>query len=386
MIILVLLFLLFPIGTIPICIYLLVKNKFESRGLSAMLAIALGLLAYAYIPIKEMDLYKHYQSTVSFDGNFQAYLEYVRIKGSHLSYYLFYLSSLVGAYNLVSLLFVSLSYYFNFRFIRLCASRGAVNYEMLIAMVLLLFTVHSYPVAISTLRQPLAFSMFAYAILYDDVFKKRNWICLIIPVFLHISILPILGIYAVLFLWEKGKLWFAFFGGFGAILIGLMWGRIYSALFSGGLLESKVQGYGQISSFADESMVYTQIMVAMTLVFAVLMLFRLHALKRLAPLMKGSLFVRFALLYVVLIIIVVPYPVYFYRLGSYTPFFILPLVGVAMKGVKDISYYTMLSIGVVTVAFAARLQYANIGGYYFRPEVFYQNVVSILVNLKNCFL
>lgn len=379
----VILFVLFPVASIPMLGFFLARGRFESRWLCGMLAFSLGLVAYSFVPDQTKDLYKHYQATEKFSGSFEAYLEYAKKYGSHLSYYLFYLASLLGAYNLVSLVFVSVSYYFNFRFIRLCLARGKVDGSVIIALALLLFSTHSFPVTISTLRQPLAVSLFLYAILYADVNKKHKWICLILPVFLHMSILPIFCVYMMLYILEKGKMWAVYFGLIAVIFIGLAWEQIYSS-FSEGLLVSKARGYSQISSLGGEGLVLN-IFVGLCLLLSIVVIVRLHSQNRLFQMIRGSLYVKLSLVFIVMIILVIPYPVYFYRAGSYLPFFVLPLLAVAFRGGRDLSYNLMIAVYAVTVFFAIRLQYANFGGYHIKSEAYYSNALSILVNLKNCF-
>ncbi len=369
--ILTLLFLLFPVPSLPLLIFFAIRERFQNKRTLFFISFSLCLIGYAYLPDSSKDIFRHYLTVATMQqGGFQSLLYFLSERGGPALFYLFsYFCAKINLFNLMPLVIVTCFYYLYFLGIREIFIRYNFTDRLYITLVLLwVFSTISYPFAMTNLRQPLAVGFIFYVLCKNNISYFLFVILMIATPLFHVSgylLILCLGM-TYLLLEKKIKLFFIF-----SIII--LSGYSLSYLYGYDTqIESKIDMYSETSVTALEFIKYVALSYINLFLIACILLHFL--LKRRIP--KNG---YFTLLFVSAALLFISNPIVFQRLMFFAPLFFIPVTVSYLMEKRNIFFPPILFSIIMTILYGIRLTIANFGGYKYWHGIYYRDVFSILI-------
>lgn len=205
-----LLFLIFPILSIPIILIIyLFDNKKKGLVYSLLLGLSIGCIVYYFIPTQNYDLYRHHLVVINlFDTNITGLLNF--IKNSNKELFVIIISYFVAVFKNVDLLqFIVVSLGYSILFYILYNYRKHVNCSILVFFIIFIFTIFGFNVLyfISGLWFYISVILFFLAFYMEKITKTNKIICYAIYfstiLFHNAFIFPIIILFIYKFFKEK---------------------------------------------------------------------------------------------------------------------------------------------------------------------------------------
>jgi hypothetical protein len=391
------LFILFPVLSIPLMVYFSVKQRFRENVPLLSISLALGLLAYAYVPDDSKDIYRHYLLVRDFDIYGVDYFLYSLqfIGGPALFYLIAYISGVSDVYNLMPLFMVTFTYGLCLLGIKNTFIKYNINEKIVVFVaVLWVFSSLSYPFISTNLRQPLAVALVFYFIQVRKANKILISVALILASLLHFTGALMAACVLISYLWmNKTYLNLIFSSLFlfaGILLIYFLNFDFLNFIGYNFGVEEKVYLYNDAKDSNDYQIqtFWKYLLLSYFNACTFIILCSQVFFRKSWGLIIDSLEARFVIVFFGVTLFFINNPIVFQRLMFYVPLFGLPILTVYLVKHSKASFWywvTMVSL-FVSIVYAIFLQWANLGGFNYWPGVFYRDVFSILIFGRNYFL
>lgn len=416
------LFLLFPIATLPLWIGLSLCRRFNNTAFMFYISLALGLMGYAYVPSVTKDIYTHYLTIqeMSMHGSAELFAKIHEIGGPAFFYFIEYICGTLNIFNLLPLFVVTASYYMYFLGLRETL-RNEKSATINILALLWIFATLSYPFIMTNLRQPFAVACIFYVVTKPRINKVTVAILLFSALLFHVTGALMIACLGLAYLWDLRR--------FKSLTFGIVITAVFIVtlnIFGYDLrVADKVELYlgkdaaGRIAFEDFWRYVALSFLNAITFVVLAAQIFftRSYRLKhnpRLTEVLRrpfnnrfpdtteeqcssrnmpmkqyyfspAQLSSKYAVILFGVSMLFVNNLIVFQRLMFYLPLFSASMVvGFLDKNKRySMGYCLTLGLLLLSTTYAIRLQWANYGGYEYWPGVYYRDLFSILYNAKN---
>jgi|GEM_PF-2310326 len=212
-IIVLILFSLFPIISIPLIIFLYFKDSKHRILYSILLGLVLGIVNYYYLPATDYDLYRHHLNVIEYmNMSISTFISTIFSESEPIHHTIKYIVSLTGNVDLLQFFVTSISFMIFFGIIGDYARRINLRIRYFILVLIFTFTSINLLYMFSGLWNQLAMLVFAlgyYLLKIEKGSKLLNYIIIISSILIHSSmIFPI--VILLLFKLFKEKLSFSF--------------------------------------------------------------------------------------------------------------------------------------------------------------------------------
>ncbi|SCI76585.1 Uncharacterised protein [uncultured Clostridium sp.] len=191
-------------------LYLLLINisiitpKKYIKILIIIFSIVIGIISFLFVPVEDMDLFRHYQRLEILRNINLSELNNTHIYDSLpvIKYYLFFISKL--KYNgFLPAITIFIIYFLMGLIIHKFSKSNNLSKKAEVFLYLFFILTHNYLTSISGIRNFMAFSIFFYVLYMDLVEGKKKLICFsiyIILCFIHTSVIILIVIRLILFI------------------------------------------------------------------------------------------------------------------------------------------------------------------------------------------
>lgn len=212
-ILVMILFILFPIISIPLIVVLYFKDSKHRILYSILLGLILGLVNYYYLPSTDYDLYRHHLNVVEYMSmSFSTFINSIFSESEPIHQTIKYLVSLTGNVDLLQFFVTSVSFMILFGILGDYARRIKLKMSYFVLVVILTFTSINLLYMLSGLWNQLAMLVFAlgyYLLKIEKGSKLLNYLIIISSVLIHSSMIFPIVIF-LLFKLFKERLSFGF--------------------------------------------------------------------------------------------------------------------------------------------------------------------------------
>lgn len=340
-----------------------------------LLSLSLGLLAYSFIPDSQKDIYRHYETILSYSKyGFSAFVSNVEARGTYVIQYLFYLISRTRIINILPFFIVSLFYLLYLISIENELSKNKSSIIVRVFGYMLFFSFFSYPFVISNLRQPLAYAIFLFGLSEYRENNRRAVFWFIVPMFIHYTGVFLLLVFLLCILPKRVKTYFMLIPC--ALLL-----LFFAQKYLGNYIIAIIVKYGDYSNLQD---IGREFSVKFSILYYSIPIFSLTflVLNRKNMGEKSTLHYQFSFLYILISLSALTFSNLVYgRLAFYIPIIIIPQVISFLSHEKNkILVYMSIMLMTPIIGYAILLQKANFGGYFFNKIIYLSNALSVLIS------
>ncbi len=390
-------FVFFPILSMPFLVFLSINQRFRENIPLLCVALALGLLSYAYIPDESKDIYRHYLLVRDLNIYGSELLVYLLqfIGGPALFYLIAYSAGTLDIFNLMPLVMVTMAYGFYLIGIKNVFENHHIHDKFVIFVAFAwVFSSLSYPFISTNLRQPLAVSLVFYFLQKRHMNMPLFSLLLLAASLLHVTGALMAACFFIAYFWMNKTykdLFFSCLILFSALLI--LYFLDYNFLNFLGYnfgIEDKLSLYENAKD-TDEytfEVFWKFLLLSYLNACTFLLLFFQIRISNYWILVKNSLEVRFSIVFFGVSLLFFHNAIVFQRLTFYLPLFGVSILSVYLKrqNKSSVLFWLTMLLLLITICYGILFQWANFGGYNYWYGVFYRDVFSILFLSRNYFL
>lgn len=187
------LFIMFPIVSLPLLLFLYIKDKKYRILYAILLGLVIGIINYYYMPRSDYDLYRHHIDVINYMSvDVSTFMKNVLLKSEPIQISIKYIVSLIGNKNLLQFFVTSVSFMIFFGILGDYAKRISLKTVYFIFIIIFTFTSINILYMLSGLWNQFAMLIFAlgyYLLKIEKGNKIINYLIIGSTILIHSSMM-----------------------------------------------------------------------------------------------------------------------------------------------------------------------------------------------------